>query len=120
MNKLFSYTAIPCEDFERAFAFYNHITNGMLARNPHVPFPMAYFTDKDGNNVGHLFQLPPFRPAGDGAVVYMEPADIDTMLAQIEKAGGKTIMPKTPLGPGKGHWAVFLDSEGNKLALHTK
>lgn len=121
MNRLFTYTAIPCTDFERAFAFYHTITNGMLVRNPNVPFPMAYFTDKDGNSVGHLFQLPAFKPSPDGALVYMEPAeDIDTVLRLIESGGGKTIMLKTPLGPGRGHWAMFTDTEGNKLALHTK
>lgn len=72
MNKVFSYVAIPTEDFERAFKFYSEITGGLLANNPNVPFPMAYFTDAYGDNVGHLFQLPNFKPSADGAIVYME------------------------------------------------
>lgn len=130
MNKTFSYVAIPCTDFERAFKFYFDITGGLIQKNPNVPFPMAYFTDKDYNYVGHLFQLEKmtpaggepvsFKPSGDGAIVYMElAADLNETLAKIEKAGGKVIMRKTLIAPGRGYWALFLDTEGNKLAVHS-
>lgn len=130
MIKTFSYVAIPSSDFERAFKFYFTITDGLIQKNPNVPFPMAYFTDKDHNYVGHLFQLdimtPPggetisFKPSRDGAIVYMElENDLNKTLAKIEIAGGKVIMGKTLIAPGKGYWALFLDTEGNKLALHS-
>jgi predicted enzyme related to lactoylglutathione lyase len=120
MNKTFSYVAIPALDFERAFAFYHEITGGLIRRNPHVPFPMAYFTDENNKDTGHLFQLPNFKPSVDGAIVYMELApDLNETLAKIERAGGKVVMPKTLITPEKGYWALFLDSEGNKLALHS-
>ena len=121
MNKTFSYVAIPVNDFDRAFKFYHEITRGLIIKNPNVPFPMAYFTDVEGNNVGHLFQLPNFKPSPDGAIVYMELADdLNETLADVESAGGKTIMGKTFIAPGRGYWALFLDSEGNKLALHSE
>jgi len=120
MNKTFSYVAIPAEDFERAFTFYAGITGGLIRKNPHVPFPMAYFYDNEQNDVGHLFQLPGFRPSADGAIVYMRlTTDLDVSLSKIEDLGGKVIMPKTLISPGKGYWALFLDTEGNKLALHS-
>lgn len=120
MNKIFSYVAIPSEDFERAYKFYLEITDGLIERNPDVPFPMAYFIDKEGNYVGHLFKLPTFKPSKDGPIVYMELAkDLNETIQKIEKAGGKIMMPKTLIAPTKGYWALFLDSEGNKLALHS-
>lgn len=130
MIKTFSYVAIPCTDFERAFKFYFEITGGLIQRNPSVSFPMAYFTDRDYNYVGHLFRLEAmthpsggtvsFKPSSDGVLVYMElEKDLNTILTKIEKAGGKVIMPKTLIAPGKGYWALFLDTEGNKLALHS-
>lgn len=130
MNKVFSYVAIPCTDFERAFKFYHEITDGLIQRNPNVPFPMAYFTDQDYNYVGHLFQLAQMKlqdgsvvelkPSGDGAIIYMEMAkDLNETLEKIKKAGGKVLMTKTLIAPGKGYWALFLDTEGNKLALHS-
>jgi len=120
LNRIFSYVALPVEDLDRAFQFYSEITGGLIERNPNVPFPMAYFTDGNGNNVGHLFQLPNFNPSADGAIVYLEvDGDLSTTLLQIESTGGKVRMPKTSLGAGKGFWALFLDTEGNKLALHS-
>lgn len=120
MNKVFSYVAIPALEFERAFQFYSAVTGGRLRRNPHVPFPMAYFLDAEGRDVGHLFQLPNFRPSQDGAIVYMELAnDLNETLVKITGSGGAALMPKTAIGPGKGYWALFLDTEGNRLALHS-
>jgi|WetSurSiteA1Bulk_404760.scaffolds.fasta_scaffold11372_4 uncharacterized protein len=120
MNKIFSYVAIPSDNFERAFKFYSEITDGLINRNPNVPFPMAYFVDKDNKEVGHLFQLPNFNPSADGAIVYLElTKDLNDTLTKIEKAGGKIVMPKTQISPTKGYWAIFLDTEGNKLALHS-
>lgn len=120
MNKIFGYVAIPSEDFDRAFDFYFAITSGLVERNPNVPFPMAYFVDQGNNTVGHLFQLPNFKPSADGAIVYMELApDLNETLAKITDAGGKVIMPKTMIAPGRGFWALFHDTEGNKLALHS-
>jgi hypothetical protein len=120
MNGMFSYVAIPAENFERAFRFYSDITGGRVVRNPNVPFPMAYFIDKDSNNVGHLFQLNNFKPSSDGTIVYMELAkDLNETLAKIERAGGRVAMPKTLIAPGRGYWALFFDTEANKLALHS-
>lgn len=39
--------------------------------------------------------------------------DLNETLGKIESAGGRTIMPKTLIAPGKGYWALFLDTEGN-------
>jgi len=120
MSTVFSYVAIPSENFERAFTFYSEITGGLVIRNPKVPFPMAYFVDTEGKDIGHLFQLPGFAPSRDGAIVYLELAkDLNDTLTKIERAGGKTVMPKTLIAPGKGFWALFVDTEGNKLALHS-
>jgi len=120
MSQVFSYVAIPALDFERAFDFYDEITGGLLQRNPNVPFPMAYFVDREGRSVGHLFQLPTFSPSASGIIVYFELANnLNETIDRIVRAGGRVTMPKTPLGPGKGHWALFLDTEGNRLALHS-
>lgn len=119
-KSVFSYVAIPCDDFERAFKFYFEVTGGLVSRNPNVPFPMAYFVDSENNNVGHLFQLKNFKPSSDGTIVYFELAkDLNETVSKIERAGGKIVMPKTLIGPGRGYWALFLDTEGNKLALHS-
>ncbi len=120
MPGYFSYIAIPCTDFQRAFNFYSAITDGKLVKNPAVPFPMAYFKDEEGNNIGHLFQMAGIEPSSDGPIVYLKLADdLNDTLSKIDAAGGKVIMPKTLISATAGYWSIFLDSEGNRLALHS-
>lgn len=119
MKRLFSYVAIPCADFSRAFDFYDKITRGKLVLQEEAPFPMAYFVDDDRHNIGHLFRQDGFLPSQDGPLVFLSMEDdINDTLLRIEAAGGQVVQPKTDLGPGKGHWALFLDTEGNRLALY--
>jgi predicted enzyme related to lactoylglutathione lyase len=50
-------------------------------------------------------------------VVYLPTGNIDSAIAQIEPAGGKVTVPKTPIGPDMGFFARFLDPEGNLVGL---
>ena len=49
--------------------------------------------------------------------MYITVPEIDAGLAKIEKAGGKTLMPRMSIGE-YGFIAHFEDSEGNRVALH--
>jgi hypothetical protein len=51
-------------------------------------------------------------------VAYIDSDDIEATLRQIEKMGGKALMPKTEI-PGIGWFAFFCDPSGNRLALFT-
>ena len=44
--------------------------------------------------------------------------DLQAKLDILEKNGGKIITPKTEHADGSGFFAIFLDSEGNKMALN--
>ena len=44
---------------------------------------------------------------------------LEYALHEIEKEGGIIEMPKTSIGENFGHVAVFLDSEGNRVGLHS-
>lgn len=118
---LFCHVAIPTAQFERAFQFYSVITASRLQINAAVPFPMAYFLNDEGSHAGHLFELPGCYPSPDGPIAYFElGADLDEALALVEPSGGRVLMGKTPIAPGRGYWALFQDTEGNRLALHSK
>ncbi len=119
MITLFSYVAIPTIDFDRALVFYSILSRQRLERQSDMPFPMAYFLNAEGRRVGHLFQLAAFRPSCDGPLVYIACGDaLGEAVGEIERAGGRILMPPAALGPGRGYWAQILDSEGNRLALH--
>lgn len=49
-------------------------------------------------------------------LIYIASDDIEGDLKRIEKAGGKTVMPKDEV-PGFGAFAVFADPAGNSVAL---
>ncbi len=81
-------------------------------------FVMAYFPADKGIG-GALIQGPGCHPNDTGVLIYLNAGgDMDSILARIEVAGGRIIMPKTLIGEQAGHFALFIDSEGNRLALH--
>ena len=43
--------------------------------------------------------------------------DLQLMLDKVEKNGGKVLVPKTPHADENGFFAIFLDSEGNRMGL---
>jgi len=56
-------------------------------------------------------------PTTTGPILHIEVDDIDATLAEIGDAGGKTIAPKTKISDAFGHYAVFADNVGNRMAL---
>jgi len=81
-------------------------------------FVMAYFPAEHGVG-GALIQGPGCYPNDSGVLIYLNAGgDMDSILARIEGAGGRIIMPRTLIGDQAGHFALFIDSEGNRLALH--
>jgi predicted enzyme related to lactoylglutathione lyase len=44
--------------------------------------------------------------------------DIAEALANIEAAGGRTLTPRTEIGPGMGAFAAFADPVGNQFGLY--
>jgi hypothetical protein len=43
---------------------------------------------------------------------------LDNVLNKVEGAGGKVVMPKVSIGDN-GFMAFFIDTEGNKMGLHS-
>jgi hypothetical protein len=37
----------------------------------------------------------------------------------VEAAGGKVLVPKTQISEDIGYMGVFLDTEGNRIAIHS-
>jgi len=46
-------------------------------------------------------------------------ADLALMLARVEGAGGSIAVPKTEIGSDFGFFAYFIDTEGNRVGLHS-
>ncbi|NKB54982.1 MAG: VOC family protein [Alphaproteobacteria bacterium] len=108
---------IPVGDLERASNFYSAVLDADL-----VPMEVPEGKMKAFQNgempVGALVENPHNKPSATGSLVYFHSDDIDATLGQVTGAGGTVAVPKTSIGP-YGHIAQFVDTEGNRVALHS-
>lgn len=111
---------IPAINFEQAVDFYNHIYSIEMEKNFDGQYAMAYFPAGKGVG-GAIVAGPGSTPSDTGPLLYLNGGDnLDHILRKVEPAGGRVIMPKTLISDEAGYFAIFIDSEGNKLALHSK
>jgi uncharacterized protein len=60
------------------------------------------------------------EPSQRGVLLYFNcEGRLDQAIAAVAPNGGKVLEPRHPIGP-YGFRAVVLDSEGNRIALHSK
>jgi predicted enzyme related to lactoylglutathione lyase len=85
-------------------------------------FDMAWFPwdDEMKGAGGSLVHHEMYTPSQKGTLVYFSSEDINTELNRVKKAGGKVIRGKTEISPEIGYMAYFTDTEGNRIALHSR
>ena len=114
---------IPVTDTARAKKFYETIFDIKMDTREMMGMEMTFFPNdmqaNTGKVSGSLVKGPMHKPSMDGAVVYLNanPA-IQSVIDKVEKAGGKITMPKTLINEQTGYMAFFVDTEGNRMALH--
>lgn len=113
-----SWFEIPVYDIRRAARFYGTLYNMEMEVNVNGEFAMAYFPADKGIG-GALIYGPGCVPSDTGTLVYLNAGnDMDGILGRVDLAGGRVIMPKTLISEEAGWFALFIDSEGNRVALH--
>ena len=120
MKKLVAFFEIPAENFERAVKFYESILDIQLNVSCDCETEkMAFFPVEDGLP-GAVSWTKDFRPSKDGVLIHLQVENMETAIAAIEKNGGKIARPKTKIeAEGWGYFALFIDSEGNRLGLYS-
>jgi predicted enzyme related to lactoylglutathione lyase len=118
MNKLIAWVEIPVSDMQRAVDFYNAVFNLSLQVFDFGHEKMALFP----NDEGALSQANNFSPSKDGVLASFNVADsMEATVERIRKRNGTIIIPKTKIeAEGRGYFATFIDSEGNKLGLYSQ
>ena len=115
-----SWFEIPAIDFNQAVSFYNHIFGIEMQQNITEMNATAFFPATSGIG-GAVISGPGSIPSDRGPLIYLNGGnDLNNVLSKIEEAGGRIIMPKTLISLSDGYFAIFIDSQGNKLALHSK
>ena len=118
-----SWFEIPSNYIDRAQKFYEAIFDIEMIAMYMTQLQMRMFPIESPMNIGGAICKSGdfYKPSADsGPLVYLNAnPDVQNILDKIEAAGGKIVIPKTEITPEYGHMAVFIDTEGNRIALHS-
>ena len=113
---------IPANDIERAKGFYETILDIKMHTSNVMGMDMAFFPSDSmaGKVSGALCKSEMHKPSYEGCVIYLNGnPDLQNVLDKVEAAGGQIVMPKTRIDEQVGCMAFFIDTEGNKMAVHS-
>jgi uncharacterized protein len=109
---------LPVADLARAARFYGAVLGIKVSEEKAGDLRFAVLEHGPTGNGGCLIpNAKEISPAG--ILVYMNvDGRIREALGQVEKHGGKVLQALEGIGP-HGYRAIVLDSEGNRIALHS-
>jgi uncharacterized protein len=124
MNNAISWFEIPTTNLDRAQKFYEAIFNiSMIPMDmPNIKMRMFPLDDMATQVGGALVDSGEFHKPSktDGPLVYLNAnPDVQIVLDKVVEAGGSIALPKTEISPEYGFMAMFIDTEGNRIALHS-
>lgn len=110
---------IPVKDLDRAIRFYSEVLGAKVKKEEFPGGAIGVLPHEDGEVGGCLVNKDDAKPSDHGVLLYLDvQGRLDRAVAAVEPNGGRVIQPKHPIGP-YGFRAIILDSEGNRLALHS-
>lgn len=111
---------IPVLDLDRAIRFYSAVLNGEVTKQEYPGMAIGLLPGYDSDVSGCLFTKADELPSVTGPLLYLNAAGrLDEAIAAVEPNGGKVLEARHQIGP-HGYRAIILDSEGNRLALHSR
>ncbi|MDV7187151.1 VOC family protein [Lutibacter sp. TH_r2] len=118
---------IPVSNMERAVKFYETVFNIKITVQEFCGTQMGWFPaseDKDAAGAGGSLIYNPkhYSPGTNGVLIYLSSQvdDVSVELNKVEAAGGKPIVEKMQITEEIGYMAAFIDTEGNRIAIHSK
>jgi uncharacterized protein len=124
MKNAISWFEIPTRDIDRAQQFYETIfgISMTVMDMPNIKMRMFPLEDIQTQVGGALVDSGGFHQSSEllGPLIYLNAnPDVQIVLDKVEAAGGKILVPTMEISPEHGSMAVFLDTEGNRIALHS-
>jgi predicted enzyme related to lactoylglutathione lyase len=111
---------IPAYNHYRSVAFFNYIYGIEITTVEINGLAMGFFPAEGGIG-GAIVTGPGCVPSEVGPLIYLNGGeDLNLVLSKVNEAGGRVVMEKTYISDTAGYFALFIDSEGNRLALHSK
>ena len=119
-----SWFEIPATDLDRAQDFYENIFDIIMISMDFPNIRMRMFpVENQMTGIGGAIVSSEgfYNPSSsDGVLIYLNGnPDLQNILDKVEAAGGKIIIPKTEISPEYGFMGVFIDTEGNRIGLHS-
>jgi len=120
MNSFVSIFEIPATEISRAVGFYQEILAINIDQMDVQGMQMGILPYEGQMITGVIIKGDGYRPSADGVTIYLNGGDnLQIILDKVEKNGGKIVVPKTLHADESGYFAMFLDTEGNKIGLHS-
>lgn len=120
MKSYVSIFEIPATDMSRAIDFYQQIL-GISIEKMDIPGMEMGILPYEGQLVtGVIVKGEGYQPSAEGLTLYLDGGDnLQFILDKVETVGGTILVPKTAHADESGFFALFLDSEGNRMGLHS-
>lgn len=120
MKSYISMFEIPATDISRAINFYQAVLNINIEQMDIEGMKMGILPYEGQMVTGVIIQADGYKPSADGLTMYLNAGEnLQVVLDKVEKNGGQIILPKTAHADESGYFALFLDSEGNRMALNS-
>jgi predicted enzyme related to lactoylglutathione lyase len=110
---------IPVVDLDRAIRFYTAVLGAPVKKQEYPGMAIGLLPGGETEVSGCLHKSPTDKPSDQGPLLYLNcKGRLDEAVAAVAPNGGKVVQPKHAIGP-YGFRAIVLDSEGNRVALHS-
>lgn len=110
---------IPVTNLDRAIKFYSGILGQPVTKESMPGMTIGLLPHANDAVGGCLAEMKDRKPSPDGPLIYLNcKGRLDAAIGTVEANGGKIVQPKHQIGP-YGFRAVVIDSEGNRIALHS-
>ena len=118
-NNVLCWTDIPVIDLNRAMGFYAAVLAQEVTKQSGPGFEFGLLPHVNDGVSGCLAVMEDNKPSETGALIYLSvDGRLDEAIAAVIENGGRIVKERHPIVP-HGHRAVIIDSEGNRLALHS-
>ncbi|MEJ2564575.1 MAG: VOC family protein [Gammaproteobacteria bacterium] len=119
MSNQIVWVDIPVDDLDRAIKFYAAVLDAEVTKQAYPGFALGLLPNAGSGVSGCLFKSQDNRPSRQGPLIYLNVnGRLDAAVTAAGANGGTVLQGKHQIGE-YGFRAMVLDSEGNRIALHS-